>query len=59
MLEIPPAERVIGVTGLKRSFGQVQAVRGIDLSVRTGELFAFLGPNGASKIGRASCRERV
>ena len=40
MREIPPAERVIGVTGLKRSFGQVQAVRGIDLSVRTGELFA-------------------
>lgn len=49
MREIPPAERVIEVTGLKRSFGQVQAVRGIDLSVRAGELFAFLGPNGAGK----------
>lgn len=49
MRDIPPSECIIAVSGLKRSFGQVHAVRGIDLSVRSGELFAFLGPNGAGK----------
>jgi len=31
------------------SYGQVEAVRGIDLEVERGEIFAFLGPNGAGK----------
>jgi ABC-2 type transport system ATP-binding protein len=31
------------------SYGEVMAVRGIDLEVRRGEVFAFLGPNGAGK----------
>ncbi|MCW2981055.1 MAG: transporter ATP-binding protein, partial [Solirubrobacterales bacterium] len=31
------------------SYGETEAVRGIDLEVRTGEIFAFLGPNGAGK----------
>jgi len=31
------------------SYGQVEAVRGIDLEVNRGEIFAFLGPNGAGK----------
>jgi len=31
------------------SYGDVHAVRGIDLDVRAGEVFAFLGPNGAGK----------
>ncbi|MGI6239072.1 MAG: ATP-binding cassette domain-containing protein [Christensenellales bacterium] len=42
-------ERIIEVSGLKKSYGQVQAVRGIDFHARRGELFAFLGPNGAGK----------
>jgi ABC-2 type transport system ATP-binding protein len=40
---------VISVRGLRKSYGQVEAVRGIDLDVRAGEIFAFLGPNGAGK----------
>ncbi|MFT4083384.1 MAG: ABC transporter ATP-binding protein [Nocardioides sp.] len=41
-----PAVRLEGVT---KSFGRVEAVRGIDLDLRQGEVVAFLGPNGAGK----------
>ena len=34
---------------LRRSYGAVEAVRGIDLTIETGEVFAILGPNGAGK----------
>ena len=43
------AEPVIRVKALRKSYGEVEAVRGIDLEVRSGEIFAFLGPNGAGK----------
>ena len=39
----------IRVRGLHKRYGAVEAVRGIDLTVPTGEIFAFLGPNGAGK----------
>jgi len=34
---------------LVRHFGDVQAVKGIDLEIKSGEIFGFLGPNGAGK----------
>src|SRR5579863_7427882 len=37
------------VDGLVKSYGEVEAVRGIDLRVARGEIFGFLGPNGAGK----------
>ena len=40
---------VISVSGLHKSYGDFEAVKGIDLSVDRGEIFAFLGPNGAGK----------
>jgi ABC-2 type transport system ATP-binding protein len=43
---MPPA---VKLTGLRKNFQQVQAVRGVDLSVESGEIVAFLGPNGAGK----------
>ena len=40
---------VVRVRGLVKSYGGVQAVRGIDLDIQHGEIFALLGPNGAGK----------
>jgi len=40
---------VISIRSLRKSYGDVEAVRGIELEVRRGEVFAFLGPNGAGK----------
>jgi ABC-2 type transport system ATP-binding protein len=40
---------VISAHGLRKSYGDIEAVRGLDLEVRRGEVFAFLGPNGAGK----------
>ena len=42
-------EKIIEVEGLKKSYGAVEAVKGISFYVETGKLFAFLGPNGAGK----------
>jgi ABC-2 type transport system ATP-binding protein len=39
----------IVVDRLERAFGEVLAVRGIDLEVEEGEIYGFLGPNGAGK----------
>jgi ABC-2 type transport system ATP-binding protein len=43
------SEPVIVVRGLRKSYEDLEAVRGIDLTVERGEVFAFLGPNGAGK----------
>jgi ABC-2 type transport system ATP-binding protein len=43
------AEAVIAVAGLRKAYGEVEAVRGVDLAVQRGEVYAFLGPNGAGK----------
>jgi multidrug/hemolysin transport system ATP-binding protein len=41
--------KIIEVHGLSKTFGDLQAVKGIDFYVESGKLFAFLGPNGAGK----------
>ena len=42
-------ENIIEISGLKKHFGEVRAVDDISFVVRKGELFAFLGVNGAGK----------
>jgi ABC-2 type transport system ATP-binding protein len=42
-------EAVIEADGLRKRFGQIEAVAGVDLEVHRGETFGFLGPNGAGK----------
>ena len=46
MNSIRPA---ISVQGLKKSYGEVEAVKGIDFEIQPGEVFGLLGPNGAGK----------
>ena len=41
--------QVIDVNGLKKNYGPLTAVNGVDLHVASGEIFALLGPNGAGK----------
>jgi ABC-2 type transport system ATP-binding protein len=43
------AEPVIVTEDLKRHFGEVQALKGVDLQVEQGSVFGMLGPNGAGK----------
>ncbi len=40
---------VVSASGLKKRYGAVAAVDGIDLAIRRGEIFGLLGPNGAGK----------
>ena len=47
---MPPSPApVISIRDLRKSYGETEAVRGIELEVMPGEVFAFLGPNGAGK----------
>ena len=43
------SESIIEITDLHKSFGEVKAVNGLSFRVKKGELFAFLGVNGAGK----------
>ncbi len=46
---MPAHEMAVEVSGLTKSFGNVRALRGLDLTVPTGEVTGFLGPNGSGK----------
>jgi ABC-2 type transport system ATP-binding protein len=39
----------ISVRGLRKSYGELEAVRGVDFEIQVGEVFGLLGPNGAGK----------
>lgn len=46
---MPAHEMAVEVSGLTKNFGNVRALRGLDLTVPTGEVTGFLGPNGSGK----------
>lgn len=45
----PPASSHLAVTGIKKRFGGVEALRGVNFEVRRGEVMALVGDNGAGK----------
>ncbi|HXQ80117.1 MAG TPA: ATP-binding cassette domain-containing protein [Opitutaceae bacterium] len=45
--DAPPA--AVDVRGLIKHYGKVEALRGVDIRIEQGEMFALLGPNGAGK----------
>jgi ABC-2 type transport system ATP-binding protein len=45
----PSTGPAVETSGLRKSYGDVQALRGVDLRVETGSVFGLLGPNGAGK----------
>ncbi len=49
VLIVSETDVMIRARGLRKSFGDFEAVRGVDVDVRRGEAFGFLGPNGAGK----------
>jgi ABC-2 type transport system ATP-binding protein len=49
----------ISVQSLHKSYGNVEAVRGVDFEVRTGEVFGLLGPNGAGKTTTVEILEGI
>jgi len=50
-------EFAIYVRGLTKSYGEFEAIRGIDFEVRSGEVFGLLGPNGAGKTSTVEILE--
>jgi len=49
MINLNGRQPMIEAAGLRKSYGDTQAVKGVDLKVYPGEIFGFLGPNGAGK----------
>jgi ABC-2 type transport system ATP-binding protein len=49
----------ISVQGLRKSYGDFEAVKGIDFEVHTGEVFGLLGPNGAGKTTTVEILEGI
>jgi len=47
----------ICVQGLAKSYGDFQAVKGIDFEIQAGEVFGLLGPNGAGKTSTVEILE--
>ena len=48
-LDSSPMAAVVSVNGLRKSYGEFEALKGVGFELRAGEVFGLLGPNGAGK----------
>jgi lipooligosaccharide transport system ATP-binding protein len=52
---IVPASPILSVAGLRKSYGDLEVLRGLDFAIFRGECFGLLGPNGAGKTTTLRC----
>ena len=52
-------QKLLELKGVSRRVSDRFSLRDVTLAVEPGQIVGFVGANGAGKIGRASCRERV
>lgn len=57
--EVAPDGAILQIKGLHKSFGSTQVLRGIDLTVRAGELVFIIGPSGSGKSTMLRCCNRL
>lgn len=49
------SEMLVHITGISKRYGQIQALSGVNFSIRSGELLGLIGPNGAGKTTLFEC----
>ncbi len=52
-------EILIKVSGLKKSFGEIEVLKGIDVEIRRGEVVVVIGPSGSGKSTFLRCLNRL
>ncbi len=55
MADAPASEPMIRIDGLRKSFGTLEVLKGIDLAVRRGEVVCLIGPSGSGKSTLLRC----
>src|SRR5213083_81735 len=53
-LNVEP-EFAVDAQGVRKRFGAIEALRGLDLAIRAGEIYGLLGPNGSGKTTFIRC----